>query len=86
MSTSFLIFFIKGMIFLIINNSKEFIDYICYKYRTTQTEIIKRYNQQYNTSIQQQNFNRTINNNNLKLDMVINICNLYNCTLDVKEK
>ena len=74
------------MIFLIINDSKEFIDYICYKYRTNQTELIKRYNQQYNTSIQQQSFNRSINNNNLKLSIIINICKLYKCTLDVKEK
>ena len=67
------------------NNGKDLIRFICWKYNTTQKELIKNYNQKYNTKITESSFNRSVNTNTIKLSIIINICKLYNCTLDVKE-
>ena len=67
-----------------ISNSKEFISYICNCYHINQTELIAAYNKKYNTRITQPSFNRAINNNNLKLDTILNIIKLLDCNLLIK--
>jgi hypothetical protein len=64
-----------------IKNSKDFIDYICSRYRISQTQLVYIYNSTYNTAISQPSFNRAVNNNNLRLDIVLNILKMLDCSL-----
>lgn len=67
-----------------LNDSKEFINYLCEYYHVNQTSLITAYNKKYNTHITQQSFNRSINNNSLKFITVINIIKLLDCNLLIK--
>lgn len=67
-----------------IKNSKDFIDYICSRYRISQTQLVYIYNSTYNTAISQPSFNRAVNNNSLKFSTILNIIKLLDCNLIIK--
>lgn len=67
-----------------LNDTKEFINYLCKYYRVSQKDLVIAYNQKYNTHITQQSFNKSVNNNSLKFTVIINLIKLLDCNLLIK--
>lgn len=67
-----------------INDTKDFIKYICKIYHISQKDLVIAYNKQFNTNMTQQSFNKSVNNNSLKFSTILNIIKLLDCNLIIK--
>ena len=64
---------------------KVFID-ICYQNGISRRHILECYNKKYNKEIQEASFNRMINNNNIKYNMLCNVLDSIGYSIDIIKK
>lgn len=64
---------------------KVFID-ICYQNGISRRHILECYNKKYNKEIQEASFNRMINNNNIKFNMLVDVLDAIGYTIEIKKR
>lgn len=64
---------------------KAIID-ICYKEGITRRDLIAAYNKKYNKNLLEQTFTKTLTNNNIKFNMLVNMLDAIGYTIEIKKK
>ena len=69
----------------VIDIRKVIID-ICYQDGVTRRQILAAYNKKYNKTVQEASFNKMINNNNIKFNVLIDVLDSIGYKIDIKKK
>lgn len=69
----------------VIDIRKVIID-ICYQDGVTRRQILTAYNKKYNKTVQEASFNKMINNNNIKFNVLIDVLDSIGYKIDIKKK
>ncbi len=67
-------------------NIKDILEKIQEKEGITETDILNAYNFKHKKSITKQSFNRTLHNNNIKYNMLMDILDTIGYTIEIKKK
>ena len=76
--------------------AKEYLDYkadlkkviidICYQEGITRRDLIAVYNKKYNKNLLEQTFTKTLSNNNIKFNMLVDLLDSIGYTIDIRKK
>ena len=69
----------------VIDIRKVIID-ICYQDGVTRRQILAAYNKKYNKTVMEPAFNKMINNNNIKFNVLIDVLDSIGYKIDIKKK
>lgn len=64
---------------------KAIID-ICYHEGITRRDLIAAYNKKYNKNLLEQTFTKTLSNNNIKFNMLVDMLDAIGYTIEIKKK
>lgn len=59
---------------------------ICYQDGITRRKILAMYNEKYNKTVMESAFNKMINNNNIKFNVLIDVLDSIGYKIDIKKK
>ena len=65
---------------------KEVIIDICYQEGITRRDLIAVYNKKYNKNLLEQTFTKTLSNNNIKFNMLVDLLDSIGYTIDIRKK
>lgn len=69
-----------------VTDIKKVIIDICYQDGITRREILAAYNKKYNKTVQEAAFNRMVNNNNIKFNVLVDVLASIGYTIEIKKK
>lgn len=59
---------------------------ICYLDGITRRQILAAYNKKYNKTVQEASFNKMVNNNNIKFNVLVAVLDSIGYKIDIKKK
>lgn len=69
-----------------VTDIKKVIMDICYQDGITRRKILAMYNEKYNKTVMESAFNKMINNNNIKFNVLIDVLDSIGYKIDIKKK
>jgi hypothetical protein len=69
-----------------VKDIKKVIIDICYQEGITRRDLIAVYNKKYNKNLLEQTFTKTLSNNNIKFNMLVDLLDSIGYTIDIRKK